>query len=199
MVIAWSQLNSVSYLDAATITAISTIVIAVATLAYVIATYALWSQTRNSVNIMRETFEHSVMPVVAVPEVSPLNNTDSKELTFTVSVENYGSVPAVEVRTQAQIIADGVALNVQKHETGFLLIVPHSHIITTFFLDGDNYERAVRSARIDFKFSAQYEGVAEKKYQYDYEGVYYPSKREFISTTAKLTNLPHEPSAKSRF
>jgi hypothetical protein len=168
---------------------LATVITAISTTVYVIATIRLWQETRNSVRITRETFEHSIKPIVAVPEITPLNKADEKVLTFSLKVENYGSVPAIEVNTSAKITADGNPLRVQKHETGNLLIPPHSHIVTTFILDETDYTRALKSARLDFSFSALYEGVAEKKYQYDFEGVYYPNKDEFVSTKAKSTDL----------
>jgi archaellum component FlaG (FlaF/FlaG flagellin family) len=177
------------YRDPVMVMTIATIVIAVATVVYVVATILLWKETRDSVNITRETFEHSIKPIVAVPDISPTNKTDVGELTFTVTVENFGSVPAVEVKTSAEVSADGRPLNVTKHETGLLLIVPHSRIVTTFVLDGENYRRAIGSAVLNFRFSTQYEGVAQKKYQYDFEGVYYPNKNEFQPTNAKATDL----------
>jgi archaellum component FlaG (FlaF/FlaG flagellin family) len=187
---------TVWYKDPAMMTAVATIFIAIATIVYVAATIKLWQETKSNVTITREslritkeTFEQSVKPIVAVPELVPLNNTDKKELTFTLRVENYGSAPAVEVNTSAKVVADGNQLRVQKHETGNLLIPPHSYIMTTIILDETDYTRALKSARLDFSFSALYEGVADKRYQYDFEGVYYPSKGEFVGTNAKSTDL----------
>ena len=166
-----------------------TIIIAVLKFVYVVVTALLWITTRNSVNITRDTFENSFMPIVAVPLLTPHNNTDSKEFAFTLTVFNYGSVPAVEVETSAEILADGIALSPKKHETGFLLIPPHSDIQTVFILVGDDYNRALNSASLTFRFSALYEGVAEKKYRYDYEGAYYPKQGNFVNTSAKSTHL----------
>ncbi|HEU0144132.1 MAG TPA: hypothetical protein VFQ47_05045 [Nitrososphaera sp.] len=188
---------TVWYKDPITLaTGLSTIIIAGATVVYVITTIRLWRETRDNVQITREmlkitreTFEQSVKPIVAIPEVSPLNNSENRELNFIVKVENYGNIPAVEVKTSAEILADGIQLHVQKHETGFLLIVPHSHILTTLILAGDNYQRAISSASLVIRFSARYEGAAEKHYKYDFEGVYYPNRHEVVTTNTKSTDL----------
>lgn len=164
---------------------VATIVIAGSTVVYVVATILLWRETRDSVKITRETFENSLRPFIGVPELSVHNHTDKLELVFTLKVMNFGSIPAIEVRTSANILADGNTLPVQKHESGFLLIPPHSDILTIFTLDEADYQRAIKSARLDFRGSVQYEGISQKKYQYDFEGVYYPAKSLFVPTNAK--------------
>jgi hypothetical protein len=173
------------YKDPATITAI----IAIATVAYVIATILLWIETKRSVNITRETFENSFLPIVAVPSLIPHNKPNEKEIAFTVIVRNFGNIPAVEVETSASILADGIALSPKKFETGFLLIPPQSEIFSTFILVNGDYQRALKSSSLSFRFSALYEGIAEKKYRYNFEGVYYPNKSEFVITSAKSTYL----------
>jgi hypothetical protein len=109
-------------------------------------------------------------------------------MVFTARVENFGSVPALEVKTLATMVADGFALDVQKHETGFLLIPPHSFIYSVVTVDGPEYDRAV-AGRVSFGFSVEYEGIADKKYKYEFEGVYYPNRDDFVPTNARSSVL----------
>jgi len=174
---------------ATAVIAVATVVNTIATIVYVITTVRLWRETKENVTLTRETFKNLFLPIVAVPLITAVNNEEDKEFAFNVRIENFGSVPAVELQTSAKIRADGIALAPKKHESDFLLIPPHSNIQTVFILVGDDYQKAIKCGRLDFSFAAFYEGIAENKYQYEYEGVYYPASHHFENTRARNTNV----------
>ncbi|HEX8456356.1 MAG TPA: hypothetical protein VF656_03460 [Pyrinomonadaceae bacterium] len=140
-------------------------------------------------NITRDSFENSFMPIIHVPSVTPHPDTENTEFAFSFMVKNYGNVPAAELEPSVGMLADGIPLSPRRHETGLLFIPPYSDTQIVFILIGEDKERALRSGKLDLSFSALYEGIAEKKYRYDYKGAYYPNQNRFVDQGGVSTPL----------
>lgn len=83
------------YRDPATLSGLSSIVIALATLLYVIISVFLWKATKRSADITEKMFEASNRPYIGIDRIDAVDKDYPKKIDLTV--KNFGTVPAKDV------------------------------------------------------------------------------------------------------
>lgn len=171
---------------------VATVVTAVATSVYVVATILLWLKTKESVEVTRRMFETSQRPYVAALNAGRIDlNTDTEHerINFHINSTNAGGVFAHDVQTSLTLIVDGVVLpNVTKEETQTSLLLPNQPIATVLSVHENHELKRVKSAAsLSLLFKCTYKGASEKEYCSEQRYTYNKLANSFVPIKASAT------------
>ncbi|MBZ5553711.1 MAG: hypothetical protein LAO21_13385 [Acidobacteriia bacterium] len=156
--------------DPATVTAIATAVIAVATVVYAIVSLGHWRATKRSAQVAQKILELTHRPYLTVDDSRAEDDPVNRKLSVVFIFKNVGSVPACELT-----IEWGFYINGQK--TGYPIghIGPATHVLppqteemlTGYVSDGTYSAITSGSSQLEIRFSFKYKGVSHAEYYFD--------------------------------
>jgi len=167
----------------------ATIVIAVATVVYSVLTLLLFITTSRNTSITREIFEASHRPYLGIPEINTTIAPSGNAVHFECGIQNFGSIPAHNIEmTAGDLAINGAAVNLRAGEFGKFSIFPTSHhFFHTDIHDAPNAATVLQFSRVELRISLRYEGLAKKKYTYDYHAMYNPVVGQFTPLKEEST------------
>lgn len=126
---------------------LATVIIAGAAVINLSASFLMWRVTRDYARTTRDIFEAAYRPHVSITGISPMNYPQEKKISFTVSLKNFGSIPARNVSLSCGVYNDGRSMDKSASVTEWALM-PQDELTLTIlihdpefytFLDEGNY------------------------------------------------------------
>ena len=167
---------------------VSTVVIAVATVINVIGTLLLWLVTKQSVQVMRHAFEASHRPYVTVArsemwvdEGDDDDPDDSERLVLVIGFKNVGTVPAHDVKTDLQIVVNGILVPMlEREDEPFTVLFPGSKgYINHSTREPKEIEQYVNADVLSLIIKCTYKGATGETYSYEEKSIYDKEDGEF--------------------
>lgn len=94
---------------------VATVVIAFATVINVLVSLYMGKKTNDYTEVTKNIYKASNRPYVGIDAVK-FNKDDGKHLIFLITVKNFGSIPATNVRVSNQLILDGTNIPTAGYE-----------------------------------------------------------------------------------
>ena len=162
--------------------ALSTAIIAAATVVNLLVSIFLWRATANATNVTRKIYEAANRPYVGIPTVDTTLDTPNARVSFVCQVRNFGSVPAFEVDIlDSRVTVDDNSLNATIEPFGTHAIFPDSQVFHNFsFTNAPDAERVLATRRLEIQVTLEYKGVNKDKYRYEYHSRYRPTTGQFM-------------------
>lgn len=154
---------------------LATIIIAACTVLYSVLTYFMFRATVANTKITNKIFEAAHRPYLGIQSTNTKLNDGAIE--FICIARNFGSVPAhnIEILSHATTVG-GTATDLPRLvEIGGFSIYPTSHKELHLRVgDKSVYNAISNNARLEMFVTLRYEGLAGQKYEYTYQGMFYP-------------------------
>lgn len=169
--------------------ALSTVIIATATVVNLLVSIFLWRATANATNVTRKIYEAANRPYVGIPTVDTTLDPPSGTVSFICQVRNFGSVPAFEVDIlDSRVTVDDEQLNATVGLFGTHAIFPDSHVFHNLsFTNAPNAGHILATQRLEIQITLEYKGVSENKYRYEYHSRYQPDLHQFMPIRERST------------
>ena len=146
---------------------IATIIIAIATVAYVLVSIALWRATKRSTEITQKIFEAANRPYIGTEGVKTRINELEGFLRFEVEIKNFGTVPASNLTGGWDILYNGELLPIVRPQRDASILLPQGSIFLVAQLADPQFQPlADGEARLELRLSFRYTGVTDHEYQY---------------------------------
>jgi hypothetical protein len=172
---------------------VSTIIIALATVANIGISVMLWLTTQQSVQVAQESvevtrqvFNAANRPYIGVVTIETNLNQKNRRLDYTAEIKNYGTVTANSVEIQLETFVNS-QIQPQSYdpETKSGVLLPTSSV---FVNDGisDPYFKAVMEtgSRLQVKVSVRYFGATGVSHSYTQEYKYDPAANKFFNVSS---------------
>jgi hypothetical protein len=161
---------------------LSTIVIAAATVAYVIYSFLLWKVTRQSIDLTRRIFESTNRPYVGV-EAGEAISKDGLIYVQT-KIKNFGSAPAIELVGNWEITVDGKPLPTLKQCYEAIVLLPqaaceHKSIINP----GEEFQLSDNNHSLEIQFNLIYKSIGRQEYFYREQQRFDHEHHTFVKTS----------------
>ena len=161
---------------------LSTIVIAIATVAYVIYSFLLWKTTRQSINLTRRIFEATNRPYVGV-EAGEAIGKDGLIYVQT-KIKNFGTAPAIELIGNWVITVDGKPLPTLKQCYEAIVLLPqatceHKSIINP----GEEFQLSDNNHSLEIQFNLTYKSIGRQEYFYREQQRFDHEQSTFVKTS----------------
>jgi hypothetical protein len=169
--------------------ALSTVIIATATVVNLLVSIFLWRATANATNITRKIYEAANRPYVGIPTIDTTLDPPNGTVSFICQVRNFGSIPAFEVDIlDSRVTVDDKPLNATIEPFGTHAIFPDSQVFHNFsFTNAPDAEQVLATRRLEIQITLEYKGVNENKYRYEYHSRYHPAARQFMPIRERTT------------
>jgi hypothetical protein len=165
----------------------ATIVIAVATIWYVITTTRLLNTTVENTRITKEMFEAAHRPYMHISKITAAPNKEGRLLSVDCRLKNAGSIPANDAMFSMRVVVNERSLAVRKPERNMSCVFPQSHDYLVFTIQGEEIAKVFGGARLDLSISIKYKGIANKEYECNYEIMYDADDNTFVPLQVKST------------
>jgi hypothetical protein len=156
--------------------------IAVATVVNLFVSIGLWITTRDSVDVARHVFEAANRPYIGIEGIFVHNDSQKKDLSITVVIKNWGTVPGEKATIEWEVMLDGNAQPGTKVPDKAKTLFPGGILTLAASMGASNYERIINhQTGVTVKVSASYEGPGPKTYRYCEISRYEPDTNAFMN------------------
>lgn len=149
---------------------LATVVIAVAAIINLVASFLLWGATRGYAKTTKDIFEAAHRPYLSIAGHTPMCHQDQKKITFTLIVKNSGSTSAGNLALSCKVKVEGQDRVKNAGVEAWALMPQESMTFTILIHDPDVYNVLVKDS--DVTFLIQYTGAKNQNYKYEQRATY---------------------------